>query len=188
MGMEMKGIAVKVTPDFVQDKYDKRYIEWIKSLPQTSRIIFEQTIYPTSWYDLYESIIVPTQKVGDLFYEGDHTKAAFELGEYSAKNALTGSYSIFIRVASPHFVLNRASSIFSLYFKPASNFQLAENSYKRCVIMVENINPNEELLADRVAGWVSKTIEITLKSIVKVEIKKEINDDLLRASIAVDWQ
>lgn len=40
--MEIKGSAVKATPDFVKYRFGLRYSEWVKSLPETSRAIIEQ--------------------------------------------------------------------------------------------------------------------------------------------------
>ena len=45
--MKIKGSAVKATPDFVKEKFGSRYSEWVKSMPEKSRIIIEQPIYAT---------------------------------------------------------------------------------------------------------------------------------------------
>lgn len=185
--MEIKGTAVRITPDFVKNKYPKRYLEWLKSMPKDSRKIFEQPIYATSWYDLIDSVIIPTQKVGDLFFEGNHIEAARELGRYSAEIALKGIYKIFVRVSSPHFVLSRASSIFSAYYKPSS-IKVVESKDKRCVIRLAEFHINEKLIMHRIAGWIEKTLEITLKAALKVDLQNDVADNKLTTLITAEWK
>ena len=75
--MEIKGTAVKTTPEFVRERFGDRFQEWVELLPDRSRMIIEQPIYATSWYSLMDSVIFPTQKVGDLFYGVYHTLSAY---------------------------------------------------------------------------------------------------------------
>ncbi|MDD2278081.1 MAG: hypothetical protein PHD06_00910 [Bacteroidales bacterium] len=184
--MEIKGTAVKSTPDYIKEKYPTRYLEWLQSMPESSRKIFDQPIYATSWYNLIDSIIIPTQKAGDLFFNGNHVKAAHELGRYSADIALKGIYKIFIRVSSPHFVLSRASSIFSAYYKP-SNIKVIESKSKRCVIELLQFDYSEKLIMNRIAGWIEQTLEITLKTALTVDVHNELNEDLLKTLITIEW-
>lgn len=184
--MEIKGTAVKTTPDFVKEKFSGRYIEWLESMPESSRRIFEQPIYATNWYNLIDSVIIPTQKVGDIFYNGDQVKAAHELGRYSAEIALKGIYKIFVRVSSPHFVLSRASSIFSAYYKP-SDIKVVESKDKRCAIQLSQFHISEKLIMHRIAGWVEQTLEITLKSALRVDVNNEIDGEALKTIITIEW-
>ncbi|MGE0079566.1 MAG: hypothetical protein AB7S48_17025, partial [Bacteroidales bacterium] len=142
--MEIKGSAVKATPDFVKANFYNRYNDWIKLLPEPSRHILDQPIYATTWYPLLEAVIVPTQKVADLFYGSDYALAAREIGRFSSDIALKGMYKIFVRISSPQFVLSRASSIFSTYYQP-SDIKVIETTDKKTVIQLSKFHPNEEL-------------------------------------------
>jgi len=184
--MEIKGTAVKATPDFVKEKFGARYNEWIKALPEVSRKITEQPIYATTWYSLMDSVIIPTQKAGDLFFNGDYTKAAHEIGRYSADVALKGIYKIFVRVSSPHFVLSRASSIFSAYYQPA-DIRVIESAEKKAVLQLSKFHPNEKLIMNRIAGWIEKTLEITLKSALKVDVENQMDISNLTTKITIIW-
>ena len=184
--MEIKGTAVKTTPDFVKDKYPGHFLEWLQSMPSDSRKIFEQPIYATSWYNLGESVIIPTKKVGDLFFNGNHEEAAHMLGRYSADIALKGIYKIFVRVSSPHFVLSRASSIFSAYYKP-SEIKVVESKDRRCVLELNEFNTSEKLIMNRIAGWVEQTLEITLKKALRVEVNNEEKGTKIKTLITVEW-
>jgi hypothetical protein len=184
--MEIKGSAVKATPDFVKEKFGIRYTEWIKSLPEKSRTIIEQPIYATTWYSLMDSVIIPTQRAGDLFFGGNYVNAANEIGRYSADVALKGVYKIFVRVSSPHFVLSRASSIFATYYQPA-DIKVIESSEKKAVLQLSKFHPNDKLIMNRIAGWIEKTLEITLKSALKVDVENHIEGDNLTSRITVMW-
>jgi hypothetical protein len=184
--MEIKGTAVKTTPDFVKEKFPDRYIEWMLSMPEHSRKVLEQPIYATSWYNLIDSVIIPTQKVGDLFYNGNQEAAGHALGRYSAEIALKGIYKIFVRVSSPHFVLSRASSIFSAYYKP-SVIRVVESKDKRCVLQLSEFHPDEKLIMNRIAGWIEKTLEITLKAALRVDVQNKIVGSKLETFISIEW-
>jgi hypothetical protein len=184
--MEIKGSAVKATPDFVKANFYNRYNEWVKSLPEASRHIIEQPIYATTWYPLMESVILPTQKVADLFYGGDHSLAAREIGRFSSDIALKGIYKIFVRISSPHFVLSRASNIFSTYYQPA-DIKVIENAEKKTVLQLAKFHPNEKLIMERIAGWIEHTLEITLKSPLKVEVENKVEGNQLSSKITAMW-
>ena len=186
IAMDIKGTAVKTTPDYIKEKYPGRYIEWLQSMPESSRKIFEQPIYATSWYNLIDSVIIPTQKVGDIFFDGNHIEAAIALGRYSAEIALKGIYKIFVRVSSPHFVLSRASSIFSAYYKPSS-IRVLESKNKRCVLELSQFDYSEKLIMHRIAGWVEQTLEITLKRPLSVDVQNEASDNALKTLITIEW-
>ncbi|MEW5846611.1 MAG: hypothetical protein AB1777_10160 [Bacteroidota bacterium] len=185
--MEIKGTAVKATPDFVKANFINRYSEWVKSLPQASREIIEKPIYATTWYPLIESVIIPTQKVADLFYEGDYPKAAREIGRFSADIALKGIYKIFVRISSPQFVLSRASSIFQTYYQPAE-IKVVESADKKAVLQLEKFHIDEKLIMERIAGWIEHTLEITLKSPLKVDVQNIVNGKNLTARITAMWE
>lgn len=185
--MEIKGSAVKATPDFVKANYIGRYSEWLKSLPPTSREIIEKPIYATTWYPLMESVIIPTQKVADLFYNGEHTKAAREIGRFSSDIALKGIYKFFVRISSPQFVLSRASSIFSTYYQP-SDIKVIESTDKKAVLLLDKFHPDEKLIMERIAGWIEHTLEITLKSPLTVEVENIVKGNALSAKITAIWQ
>ena len=184
--MEIKGTAVRSTPDYIKEKYPARYLEWIQSMPPSSKTIFEQPIYATSWYSLTNAVIIPTQKAGDLFFGGNHEKAAWEIGRYSADVALKGIYKIFVRVSSPHFVLSRASSIFAAYYKP-SDIKVIESKDKSCVLQLAQFKQDELLIMQRIAGWLAKTLEITQKTALSVGVSNDVINGELLTRITAKW-
>ncbi len=185
--MNIKGTAVRVTGDFVKAKFPTRYEQWLSFLPAESREILTNPIYATNWYPLYESVIVPTQIVGNLLYGGDGIKAGTEIGRYSAEIALNGVYKIFVKVSSPAFILSRASSIFASYYDP-SDIKVEENVANRTVLSLGNFKSNENLIIYRIAGWIDFALDFTKRKSMKIqvhEIKGE--NDFSTFRISVDW-
>jgi len=184
--MEIKGSAVKATPDFVREKHPEKFLAWLQALPPASKAILEQPVYSTNWYNLVDSVIVPTQIAGDLFFNGNHKQAAIEIGRFSSDVALKGIYKMFVRVSSPQFVLSRASSIFSAYYNPAE-IKVVESKDKKCVLRLLKFQKKEELIMYRIAGWIEHTLEITLKSPLKVEVKTDEIGSMISTNIHVEW-
>ncbi|MCB8964445.1 MAG: hypothetical protein H6536_05320 [Bacteroidales bacterium] len=184
--MEIKGSAVKATPDFVKSNYYNRYNDWVNALPEPSRYIIEHPIYATTWYPLMESTIIPTQKVAELFFGGDNAMAAREIGRFSSDIALKGMYKIFVRISSPQFVLSKAYHIFATYYQP-SDIKIIEITEKRTILLLSKFHRNEELIMERIAGWIEHTLEITLKSPLKVEVEYSTDGNNLSARITATW-
>ncbi|MGE0090705.1 MAG: hypothetical protein AB7S50_14630, partial [Bacteroidales bacterium] len=85
------------------------------------------------------------------------------------------------------FVLSRASSIFSTYYQP-SDIKVIETTDKKTVIQLSKFHPNEELIMERIAGWIEHTLEITLKSPLKVDIENTIKGNMLSSRITATWE
>ncbi len=183
--MEIKGTAVKTVPKLVKSKFPDLYDKWFNLLPEKSKKIFQSPIMSTSWYDLYDSVIAPTNIVGDHFYDS-RKKASWELGRFSSEDALTGVYKIFIRVSSPLFVLSRITNVFSTYYKPAKAMVLNKTKNK-AVMQFIFYDLKYELVAYRIAGWIERTIEITKKKDIKVDIKIVSEKKEYSAIIVASW-
>ena len=56
--MEIKGVSVRVAPDYVSRFHPARYNEWLSSLPTSSQKIMEKVLV-SSWYPLDEAVIEP---------------------------------------------------------------------------------------------------------------------------------
>jgi hypothetical protein len=185
--MNIKGTSVKNTVDFVKLKFPGRFDEWINILPPEIAKVMKNPIYATNWYPLHESVIKPMEGMAKVFYNGDRNKTAREVGVYSAEIALNGIYKVFVKIASPQFVLGRASQIAATYYDP-SDFKLIENTSNKAVMQFSRFEKKDELIMHRIAGWMEKTLEITLKNPIKVDIKQYPDMNMLKFAITAEWQ
>jgi hypothetical protein len=176
--MEVKGTAVRSTPLFVRKQFGQRFDEWIGSLSDKSAEIMKSKVETDLWYPLQEAFVEPTSNICDLFYGGDQ-RGAWELGRFSADYALWGLYRLFVRIGSPGYMIKRASTIFSTYYRP-SQMIATETHYKSAVIHITLFPEPEELVELRIGGWMERALEISGCSGVQMKITRSLTrgDDL----------
>ena len=119
--MEIKGTAVIAIRDYVKTHYGDRYKEWLQSLPDNVQSIYSGMIDSSGWYPLGEGGLIPTKKTAEMFFNGDYEKGAWDAGKFSAQKALTGIYKIFVKASSPGYIIQRASRVFSTYYRPCGD-------------------------------------------------------------------
>jgi len=168
--MTIKGSGVLALPQFVKMRFPGRFNEWVDSLPPASRAFHERAILASDWYPLYDALIVPTQKLCDLFFNGDE-RGAWEAGMFSAEYALKGFYRIFFRLGSPQFLINRATRVFSSYYSE-SELRVVESSTRRCVVHIVAFPEPYWTLDLRIGGWIERALELVGCKGIRVEITK----------------
>jgi len=184
--MDIKGTAVKVTPEFVKARYAARYKEWIDSMPPASQKILNESIYANEWYSLVDSVITPTQKAAQLFFGGDVQKAGFEIGIYSAEVALTGVYKIFMRISTPGFLLSRTSNVFASYYNP-SDITIVESSDNHAIFRLGHFKLSEQPVIYRIAGWMKGAIIKTRGRNHDVKVGQTFKNGQLYFTILATW-
>jgi hypothetical protein len=114
--MQIKGTAIKTTREFVRTKFPDLYDSWINSLPFDTRQIYTSSLLNMAgWYPMKDLYQIPMEKIIELCYLGDTKTGGEALGSFSADEALTGIYKLFMLSSSPHFLMTRASVVFSTY-------------------------------------------------------------------------
>lgn len=151
--MEIKGTSLKTTENFVKTKFPQGHNPWLNSLPKEIADYFNDGILIANWYPLIESVIIPTKKIGELFYNNDYKKAAFDVGYFSAVEALNGIYKIFVKVASIDFVIKRSTAIFSTFYKTGV-LELVEATSDKVILRATGFKKEESEIFDRVSGWI----------------------------------
>lgn len=184
--MEIKGAAVGSIPLFVKNKFPKRYDEWLNSLSQASREIMNDSILIGSWYPLSDACVEPTEKICKLFYN-DKIDGAWEGGRFSADFSLKGVYKVFVKVASPIFIMSRASIIFSAYYKP-SIMKLVDKSSKKGIIHILKFPEPDTYVDFRIGGWIERALEICGCKDVKITITKSLAKGDRLTEIVGEWK
>ncbi len=158
--MRVKGTAVRSIQEFVQTQHSSKYSEWIKAMPEASRVIMSKPVYVSDWYSVKDAAIEPTIAVGKVIFNGDVVKAGWETGRYSSESALKGVYKIFVKMSTPQFIIARAGQILPSYYDPAV-LSIKETGAKHVIMIVTKLPVNHEVLEARIFGWVQKALEIT---------------------------
>jgi len=157
--MNVKGTALTTTRDFVRTKHQSKYNGWLDSLPAESKSLFSGTIDATKWYPIKEGYLNPINKVVQMFYGNDPRKGGDAIGRYSAEIALKGFYKVFLLVASPSYLIKRASKIFSTFYDP-SEIGVVEKGPNEAMLKIIKFDQIDTALEYRIAGWVNKALEL----------------------------
>lgn len=173
---------------FVKERFSNRYSEWFEKLTPKVQSVISDGILAGQWFDLHEFVLEPTKLIGNLFYDGDENTAAFEIGVFSAKYALKGIYKIFVKVASVDFVLKRTTSIFSTYYSEGK-FEIIYRTTDRVEFLSTGFIKGDELIFQRISGWVKGIFEVISKNQFKVsyEISESENNKLVTKIISY-WE
>jgi hypothetical protein len=184
--MEIKGSAVKSIPDFIKKNHSDRFNEWLDSLPDESKIIFQEAVLPSNWYPLKQGAVVPTEQLGTMFYD-DPLKGAWQCGRYSAEVALTGVYKFFIKAASPFFIISKASKIFSTYYQP-SVMEVTDKGDDWVILEISQFDEPHAVIENRIAGWIEKAMQIHGVHSVTVDFVKSMTRGDKVTEIRVSWK
>jgi hypothetical protein len=183
--MEIKGSAVKTIPDFLKKHHPEKFSAWLDALPEKSRLIFSEPVMSTDWYPLHEAGLIPTETLGQVIFS-DAFKGAWQCGRYSAESALTGVYKVFIKVASPFFIIDRAGRIFSTYYQPSS-MEVVQKGDNFVKLHITRFEEPSALIEGRIGGWIERAMEIHGVGSVSVTIEKSMAHGDPITEILVKW-
>jgi hypothetical protein len=157
--MEAKGSSLVATREFVRKNFGEAGLKkWHDALSTEGKKIFGSAIISTNWYPLKEGLTDPTRKICGIFYNGD-LKGAWESGRYSAEHGLNGIYRLFIQIASPQFIIKKASTILPTYYKP-SVMKAVEVGSSAAIVEILEFKEISDVIESRVAGWMERALEI----------------------------
>jgi hypothetical protein len=185
--MKVKGSALKTTRDFVKTKFKEDYSAWYESLPASSKEIYNRIINATEWYQIEPAYLVPISKISKMFYGGDNKKCGYELGYYSAEVALKGFYKVFILIASPANLVQRASKIITTYYQPSEVEAFTVDS-KSIGLKILKFDKLDEALEYRVVGWCIRALELSNCSGVNYNISKSLTKKDNYSEIIFTWK
>lgn len=185
--MDIKGTAVIAIRDFVKQNYGNKYDEWIRNLSEESQNIFNETIDSSAWYPVESGAIEPTRKIGELFYNNNPAKGAWESGRYSAHKALHGIYKIFVKASSPNYIIQRASRVFATYYRPCT-MSVVDKKEKGVTLRINSPEKNDEVLENRIAGWIENALEISGADDVHINTDHSEDNDAYLTDIKISWQ
>jgi hypothetical protein len=184
--MEVKGTAVKSLKDFVENNYRNQYNNWIDSMPEPSKEIMKGAIFANNWYPMNDAVINPSKAVAKMFFSNDEKEAAFQMGRYSAEVGLKGVYKIFIMIAKPGYIMQRANRVFQSYYSP-SNMEVFSSNDNEIITHITNFAEPSSIIEYRIAGWKQKALELTHCRNVKVVVTKSLTKGDNVTEFTMSW-
>jgi len=185
--MKVKGSVVLSVLKFVKNQSASDYENWLNSLPESSKEIYRNTILVSEWYPLDEGVVEPTRLIGKMFFNGDILRAAHMSGVQSADDALSGIYKVFVMVATPKFIMKRASKIMTSFYEP-STLVLGDERSKGVDIHITKFDDANEIVEQRIGGWMEKALEICGCKNIQMDIPKSLarGDELTH--YVINWE
>ncbi|GAB4236621.1 MAG: hypothetical protein Tsb0034_11330 [Ekhidna sp.] len=156
--MEVRGSIISNIKAYVEKVHKREFDKWLNALSTESQELMDR---PTSskWYPIEEGILEPTQKMCELFYNGDAKEGSWLSGRFSAEVGLTGIYKVFVLISSPAFLMKRASRILATFYSP-TEVEVVNSTDKSMVVHFTKLPTKSEYLEYRIAGWMEKALEI----------------------------
>jgi hypothetical protein len=156
----VKGSAVRSSVAFLQEKLGvDGAAEVIGSLPEDDRKQVEGSILQSSWYDF--SLLLRLMEAARPRFPASLSRSlAWELGRFSADYGLKTIYRIFFKVADPHFIIRKASQVFSNYYD-SGKMEVVSLDPKSAHMRVSGFDQPCTEFCDRVQGWMERTLELT---------------------------
>ncbi len=185
--MQVKGTALRTTRDFVKNRFPESYDKWLDSLTTDSKKLYSSTLDATAWYPLKEGYAIPVGKIMDICYKGDKKTGGDELGSWSAEMGLKGFYKVFLLIASPQFLLQRASKIFTTFYEP-SQIEASIIGSNDAILRVVKFDDIDEAIEYRIAGWTRKALELANCSEPSYEIKTFLSKGDKATEIYFHWK
>ena len=184
--MKAKGTVLTSIDRFVKDNFPNKYKEWKSKLPQTSQKIYNEPIIATDWYEVESGVSIPTKLIGEMFYNFNVKKAAWDSGYYSAKVALSGIYKVFVLISTPAFIMSRAGKILSSFYDQAI-IKVVDSRSKGITLHMTEFPGANEILDNRIAGWMIKALEICGCKNLESKITKSIAKGDEYTEFVIDW-
>lgn len=184
--MEVKGTALKTTRDFVKINFPTEFNKWMNELPEPIRKIYDGVLDISGWYPLREAYLVPINRVSKMFYKGDDKVCGDAIGYYSAEVALKGLYKVFLLIASPAYLIQRATKIITTFYRP-SQVEAFSISPKSAGLRITEFIEMDLALEYRVGGWCKRALELSSCTGVKYDFKSSIAKGDPYTEIVFSW-
>ncbi|MBI9055415.1 MAG: hypothetical protein JEY96_16450 [Bacteroidales bacterium] len=185
--MQVKGTGIKTTKEFVKSNFPDGYDNWIKSLSVKSKKLYSVNTQYASWFPIHEAYIEPTDKILELFYNGNRKEGADAIGRFSADYALKGIYKVFLLVASPQFLMKRATKIITTFYEPCE-ISISEKEQKSIVLVISKFDEINEVLEYRIGAWCQRALELAHCKNVNYKIQKSLTKKDFITEINFSWE
>lgn len=185
--MLVKGTGIKTTKEFVKANFPNGYKNWIDSLPLKSKELYSLNTEFSSWFPIKESYIDPVDKIIELFFKGDSKSGGEAIGKFSADYALKGVYKVFLLVASPQFLMHRATKIMTTFYQPCE-ININTNDDKSVILTISKFDQLNEALEYRIGSWCQRALELTNCKNVNYKIQKSLIKNDSVTEMAFSWK
>ncbi len=156
--MEIKGLAIKSSIQFIELNFPDIYHKWLLEINEQARNQYIQGLMVSKWYDIDIYLRQPLLKAADMLGYTPQD-LGWELGVFSSQMALRGIYRFFLRFGGPAAMCKRVPFFLSAYYRPAEAHNLYVDSRKKeSKTKFVNFVDKNDLVIYRVMGWAYNTL------------------------------
>jgi hypothetical protein len=156
----VKGTAVRASVAFLKERLgEEGWKGLLAALPEEDREIVGGPVLQSSWYEvslLYRLMDAARPRVA----APPGKSMAWEMGRYSAEYGLKTIYRIFFKVADPHFIIRKASQVFSNYYDCGKMENVVSDPHS-AILRLSGFDQPRADFCDRVQGWMERTLELS---------------------------
>jgi hypothetical protein len=141
------------------------------------------------WYPLDHYVQI-SRGIDRILGRGD-LKLVWELGRYSAEEALKGIYKVFLKIGSPEFVVSAAATIWKQYYDTGRLSILKEDAAdgrKHYRLTVQGFQQEDDAIWLSIGGWIERTLELSGARRVKVEWSRQGLRPGVNCEYACSWE
>jgi antitoxin component YwqK of YwqJK toxin-antitoxin module len=185
--MEVKGVSVRSVREYIEKNFPGKYAEWIESLPDPSKKIYKDFIRVNEWYPISAGLAIPLKAVGNIFYNGNWKDAVWKMGRFSADEALSGIYKIYVKLGSPRHIIDRAGRVMSAYFSN-SEIKVTSDVKNQLTMQILRFDEPDEAIEYNIAGWIERALEISGCKNINLSVRKSLARKDAMTEYYVMWE
>lgn len=134
---------------------------------------------------MQSSLYEPTLKLSELL-KIDPKKIFWQTGDYAAQSALNGIYKVFVKIATPNFLLDRSRSIVVTFYKNTS-IEITKSDKNEAELLYKGFNADYKLIMYRIAGWIDSSMRFTKAKDVVTKLVDIKEDGEFEFSVNTKW-
>lgn len=168
---KVKGSALRASVAFLKERLSEgQWRDMLAKLSEADRQVIGETVLQSSWYDV--SLLYRLMDAARPMVSVPPGRTlAWEMGRYSAEYGLKTIYRIFFKVADPHFIIRKASQVFSNYYDCGAMENVATDPNAAHLRLTGFDQPSSDF-CDRVQGWMERTLELSGAKMVSMSHPK----------------
>jgi hypothetical protein len=185
--MEIKGTGIKTTREFVKTTHPDKYDSWLNSLPEKTFALYHSPlINMAGWYPFKDAYVIPLDKIVSMFYAGNAKSCGEAVGKFSADIALKGIYKLYLMIATPQNLMQKASIMFSTFYNPCE-IKVVDIGPKTVTMQILKFAEITPIVEYRISGWCVRALELCGCKNVNYKIAKSLTKMEAHTDLVFTW-
>ncbi len=166
--VNIKGTVLNSAINYIKEVYDsEEFAEVLQQMSAEYRKEAGDNILASHWYPIevlheIHSILASRHP--------EETNLHFKMGQFSADRSLRGVYRIFLKVGNLGYIMNKAATVWGLYYSEGK-MELLEREKKSVIVQVTEFPGITQAFCERLLGYMQKVGELNGETLLEYGIK-----------------